>query len=237
MKNNIQKPAAQRAAAKPTYSILPAVRRPSLDPDWRDPFWAPAETLTIQHFRPEGSDHRPPTAARLVYDAKGIHGIFRVEDQFVLCTHRRFQSEVWKDSCVEFFAQPRPGSGYFNFEFNCGGALLASYIVNPERTPNGFKEFSRLSFELGQQIQVRSSLPRRLDPELQDPVVWRLRFFIPFSVFERYLGPLGPIKGQKWRGNFYKCAEENSHPHWGAWAPVEKVDFHRPDLFGTIRFG
>ena len=206
------------------------------EPDWRSPFWCDAETLTVDHFRPEGSNHRPVTNAKLVYDADGIHGIFRVEDQFVRCVHRRFQSEVWKDSCVEFFVQPVPGKGYMNFEFNCGGAFLSSYILDNERVPGGFKNFKLVSEELGRRIRVHPSLPRRVEPELVEPVTWRLRFFIPFSLFERYIGKLGPIQGQEWRGNFYKCAEDNSHPHWGAWAPVEKVDFHRPDLFGIVRF-
>jgi len=33
---------------------------------------------------------------------------------------------------------------------------------------------------------------------------------------EHYVGPLGPLTGQVWRGNFFKCAEDNSHPHWAA---------------------
>lgn len=221
----------------PVYLVRHAPERGRLEPNWRGPFWTDAETLEVQHFRPEGSDHRPRTLARLLYDANGIHGIFRVEDRYVRCVRKRYGEEVWKDSCVEFFAQPKPGMGYFSFEFNCGGALLCSHIVDPERTRNGFKAFTKLSFGLGSKIQVRSSLPRRIEPEFADLVTWRLRFFIPFAVFERYVGPLGSLKGQQWRGNFFKCAEDNSHPHWASWAPVDKLDFHRPNCFGTLRFG
>jgi len=41
--------------------------------------------------------------------------------------------EVWKDSCVEFFIQPRPDAGYFNLEMNAGGAHLCCYIEDPAR--------------------------------------------------------------------------------------------------------
>ena len=81
-----------------------------------------------------------------------------------------------------------------------------------------------------------ASLPQRVDPEITAPVQWTLRFFIPFTLFEHYLGPLGPIPGQAWRGNFFKCAEETSHPHWAAWAPVDEFNFHRPNCFGIISF-
>jgi hypothetical protein len=216
------------------YVISRSVSEPLPGADWQDPFWSPAETLELTHFRPEGSGHRPRTFARLLYDENGIHGIFQVHDQYVRCTRTNFQDEVWKDSCVEFFVQPKQGCGYFNFEFNCGGAFLCYYIVNPERTADGFKEFTKVPEEIGRTIQVWPSLPGRIREEIKEPVVWTLRFFIPFSLFEHY--PLGKLSSQAWRGNFYKCADESSHPHWGSWTPLDAFDFHRPSCFGRIRF-
>jgi hypothetical protein len=218
------------------YIVRTAVSVPPLEAQWSDPVWAQAETLEIQHFRSESSDHHPRTAARLLYDARGIYGIFRVQDRYVRCLGTQYHDPVWKDSCVEFFAQPKPDRGYFNFEFNCGAAFLCCHITNPERTPEGFKEFVKVPAELGQTIQARSSLSQRIDPEITDPVVWTLRFFIPFSLFEHYLGPLGAVTGQVWRGNFFKCAEDNSHPHWASWSPVDEFNFHRPNCFGAIQF-
>jgi hypothetical protein len=228
--------AGSERSGLPEYVIGAAGLAAKADADWNNPFWRTAETLEIQNFRPESSDHRPCTRARLLHDAEGIHGIFEVEDRFVRCARTNYLDEVWKDSCVEFFAKPKPEAGYFNFEFNCGGAFLCSYIVNPERTPTGFKEFAMLPIEIARGIQVRSSLPARIEKEIQEPVLWTLRFFIPFSIFEQYVGALGKIAGQVWRGNFYKCAEEVSHPHWAAWAPVDELNFHLPRCFGKIRF-
>ena len=218
------------------YIVRTAVAAPPLEAQWSDPVWELAETLEIQHFRPESSDHHPRTAARLLYDARGIHGIFRVQDRYVRCLGTQYHDPVWQDSCVEFFAQPKPDRGYFNFEFNCGAAFLCCHITNPERTPEGFKEFVKVPADLGPMIQARSSLPQRIDPELAEPVVWTLGFFIPFTLFEHYLGPLGAARGQVWRGNFFKCAEHNSHPHWASWSPVDEFNFHRPNCFGTMLF-
>jgi hypothetical protein len=45
------------------------------------------------------------------------------------------------------------------------------------------------------------------------------------------------LSGQAWRGNFYKCGDETSHPHWGMWAPIrEGFTFHQPRFFGTLHF-
>ncbi len=209
---------------------------PPLQAEWTAPLWSHAETLEIRHFRPEGSDHRPQTSARLLYDRAGLYGIFRVHDRFVRCVRTEYHTEVWKDSCVEFFAQPRPDRGYFNFEFNCGGAFLCSYITTPERAPEGFKEFVKVPADIGLSIRAKSSLPQRVEPEITAPVVWALSFFIPRALFEHYLGPLGSLAGQVWRGNFFKAAVDNSHPHWASWSPVDEFNFHRPNCFGRLRF-
>jgi hypothetical protein len=223
-------------AASMIYPIRKTEAVSRLDLSWDNPAWAGAEVLEVRHFRPEGSEHRPHTRARLLYDAHGLHGIFQVHDRFVRCVRTEYHSEVWKDSCVEFFAEPKRDAGYFNFEFNCGGAFLCSHIVDPTRTPNGFAQFTKVPADLGRWIQVRASLPRVVDPEITDPVVWTLQFHIPFKLFEMYVGPLGAVAGQAWRGNFYKCADDGSHPHWGSWSPVDEFNFHLPRCFGTLGF-
>lgn len=218
------------------YRIRKAADAAKLDLDWGNPAWDIAETLEVKHFRPESTAHRPRTLARLLYDTRGIHGVFQVHDRFVRCVRTEYGSEVWKDSCVEFFVQPKAGAGYFNFEFNCGGAFLCSYIVDPTRTPDGFKQFTKVPAQIGKETQVRTSLPRVVEPEITEPLTWSLHFSIPFRLLEHYVGPLGDVHGQTWRGNFFKCAEDNTHPHWTAWSPVDEFNFHLPRCFGVLRF-
>jgi hypothetical protein len=197
--------------------------------------WDYADLACINCFRPESSPHRPQTTVRLLYDRHGLHGRFQVRDQYVRCQRTQYGSEVWKDSCVEFFVEPKAGAGYLNFEFNCGGAFLCSHIVDPTRTPEGFKQFTNVPVEVARRVLVQSTLPAVVEPEINGPVDWQLRFFIPFVVLEQYAGPLGEVSGQRWRGNFFKCAEDNSHPHWAAWSPVDEFNFHLPRCFGTLR--
>ena len=199
--------------------------------------WAAVEPVSVGNFLPASSSHHPRTLAWLAYDAQGLHGRFQVEDRFVRCVRIEYGSEVWKDSCVEFFVEPKPGRGYFNFEFNCGGAFLVNHIVDPTRTADGFKAFVRLPEALAEAVRVRPSLPPISEPEITEAITWTLEFFIPFALLEKYVGPLGEVAGQAWRGNFFKCAEENSHPHWAAWSPVDEFNFHRPHCFGELHFG
>lgn len=200
-------------------------------------FWAGLPAAEVNQFLPQSSDHRPRTVVRLAYDAKNLHGQFVVEDRFVRCIRTGYGSEVWKDSCVEFFVEPRPGRGYFNFEFNCGGAFLVNHITDPTRAPGGFKAFTRLPEAAARTVGVQSSLPSVVEPERVEPVMWTLEFSIPLHLFAPYVGPLGDVAEQSWRGNFFKCAEDNSHPHWAAWSPVDEFNFHLPRCFGELRFG
>ncbi len=205
-------------------------------PDEANNFWRSIPTDELSYFLPQSSDHRPRTEVRLCHDLQGIHGLFEVEDRFVRCVRTDYGSEVWKDGCVEFFVEPKPARGYFNFEFNGGGAFLVNHIVDPTRTADGFKAFARIPEAIARPVRVRSSLPPVVEPEISEAVTWELEFFLPFTLLENYVGRLGEVAGQTWRGNFYKCAEENSHPHWAAWSPVDDFNFHRPDCFGELRF-
>jgi len=210
--------------------------RPSLAAGWDDPAWVERPVLEIARFRPEGSDHRPPTRARLAYDEQGLGGVFHVQDRYVRSVRTRFGEAVYRDSCVEIFLQPKLDKGYLNFEMNAGGTLLASHITDHRRTSDGFAAFTPLTEEDGGLVAVRSSLSRVVDPEVQDPLDWELAFFVPISLLEKYVGPIGPLGGQTWRANLYKCGDETSHPHWASWSAVDALNFHLPACFGTLAF-
>ena len=210
---------------------------PALDSDWNDVPWSDAPTLQVAEYHPNSSSHRPITEAKMLYDDTGLHGVFRVEDCHIICRNLEYQSPVYKDSCVEFFAKPKEEKGYFNFEMNCSGTLLLQYIEDPARTPDGFASFIRVPKEIGGSVRVQGAFSGPIETEITEPLEWNLSFFIPFRVFETYAGPLGCVSGQVWRANFHKCADESSHPHWGAWSRMaDRLDFHNPDQFGILTF-
>ena len=219
-----------------TYRVRRARTTPSLTDNLDQGAWQRAGALLIEQFRPESSGHRPTTAAKLLYDRAALYLQFRVQDRYVRCVNAGFGHRVWEDSCVEWFVKPKSGKGYFNLELNCGGAFTCSYIEDPARTPSGFARSTHMTADEARQIRVHASMPGVLAAEIPGPVLWSVSAALPLSVLETYVGPLGDPSGQAWRGNFYKCADLSSHPHWGSWAPVGEKDFHRPQDFGTLRF-
>lgn len=171
-----------------------------------------------------------------MYDKEGLHLIFRVHDQYVRSVQTELNGPVCSDSCVEFFVKPKVDKGYINFEVNCGGTLLASYIEDHTRSSDGFAKYQMLTVADAQMLSVYHSMPETVEPELTEPTTWINQLFIPFALFEKYVGELGEISGQTWRANLYKCGDNTSHPHWASWNPVNELNFHLPECFGTIKF-
>ncbi len=218
------------------YTIFPARKRPEFKGLWDGGAWQGAPVLEISHFRPESTDHRPVTQAKLLYGLEGLYGLFRVQDRYVRCVHRRYQDPVYNDSCVEFFVQPNVDKGYFNFEFNCGGTILASYIEDPTRSGGRFKVFTKLSKSEIRQVLIYHSLPHVIEPEWDRETTWYLEFYIPYMLLEKYTGSVDISPGAIWRANLFKCADQTSHPHWAAWSAVDALNFHLPHCFGAIAF-
>lgn len=219
-----------------SYDVVRAASEPAINGGWNDGEWANANIVDVDVIRAESSDHHPEVKAKLLYDDKGIYGLYRVKDRYVRSVNIKFQGPVCKDSCVEFFFKPHAGKGYFNLECNCGGAFLCYYIEDHTRTPNGFAKREALTPDDAVAIKIFHSMPEVVEPEIKEPTEWYVGFFFPFSLVEKYSGALGGMTGRQWTANFYKCGDATSHPHWISWNPVSALNFHLPECFGAINF-
>ncbi|HEY1683174.1 MAG TPA: carbohydrate-binding family 9-like protein [Tepidisphaeraceae bacterium] len=205
--------------------------------DWDDRAWNHVAVAEISHFHPRSSDFHPITQARLMHDGQRIFLRFDVQDRYVISTASQYQDAVFKDSCVEFFFRPKPQSGYFNLEVNCGGTKLMSYVEDPSRAPDGLKKWRPVDAADADKIIIHHSMPSVVDPEITEPTHWRNGEIIPISALEPYCGKIGNLSGQTWTGNLFKCVEKNSHPHWATWSPIgEQLNFHQPKYFADFRF-
>ena len=227
---------------------------------WEHPLWANAEVATITNWEwpdPNGPEngpqgvHRPHTRVKVLYDSHYLGVLWRVDDAYVRAQHTAFQDSTCRDSCCEFFVAPHSDSHdktpFFNFETNAGGTML---LYNCTRTET--KGNMPLSEDDGATILMKASLRpnpgtdapwgqgRRIEPELTGPTTWCIEYHVPWQLFTTHLGVgTPPTAGSVWRCNFYKCADQTSHPHWGAWAPIgtARPDFHRPSDFQQMVFG
>lgn len=225
-----------------TYVIEWTAEPPAGQGQWDDFVWRWVKPIQVDQFHPQSSVHRPVTQAKVLYDDDHLYVIFRVQDQYVRAVYTEYQDPVYNDSCVEFFVMPAPStrsgqSGYFNFEMNCIGTLLVYFIEDSTRSGAGFKKYTPLPADLVYDLMIFHSWPGQTSTEIFEPVEWTVEYRIPFVLFEAYLGPVECRSGAQWHGNFYKCGDRSSHPHWASWAPIgEALNFHQPQLFGRLQF-
>ncbi|MDA3799168.1 MAG: carbohydrate-binding family 9-like protein [Kiritimatiellae bacterium] len=205
--------------------------------DWDGGIWNEIDAFSLNYVVPESSEIYPDVNIKIARDTDSIAVLFRVQDQYVRSVCQEPNGPVCTDSCVEWFVEPIPCRGYFNFELNAGGCLHLSHVEDPTRIPGrGFKKHSFPSQQETAQIDVVTSMPEVVEPEIKEPVTWYALISVPFSFFEKMLGAVDARSGAVWRGNFYKCGDKTSHPHWLTWNLVGELNFHRPQDFGPIVF-
>ena len=199
--------------------------------------WDNIPRLRLESFRVESSGHRPEVECQLQYDTNGIYGLYQVKDRYVRAAVTQFQGRVCTDSCVEFFIAPAGGAGYVSFEFNCSEVMLIHHVLDPRREPGGpLSKFRELTVDEVKEIKIFHTLSGKIEPEIDEEIHWRLGFFIPFELLTRVTGAAKAEPGTSWRANFYKCADNCSHPHGASWQPVYELNFHLPECFGKIKF-
>jgi hypothetical protein len=216
------------------YGVHHIKRHLELDGDWHKPVWRSVPELLLDCYMGPEPAHRPETRAKVLYDAENIYVIFRVKDRYVKAVSENPQDQVCRDSCVEFFfTAGEDTSGYFNFEINCCGVYLFHYQKARH------VDMVLADDEDCKRIKIAHTLSGPIPNEIPNQIDWTVEFAIPLDILKRYCPDYSPPRaGAVWTANFYKCADNTSHPHWLTWAPVDYPypDFHRPDSFGVIEF-
>ena len=202
--------------------------------DWDRSPWGDIPSELIQEYMGTKPDHFPKAEVKIAYDDIAVYVMFRVGDRYVRAVAVEHQDSVCTDSCVEFFFTPDSdvSKGYFNLEMNCGGTMLFHFQQAPGK---GRIEIPKSECN---KIKCAHSLPRIVEPEIEEPVTWTVEYCIPIALLKRYCQVITPALHAVWRANFYKCADDTSHPHWLTWSPVNfsKPNFHLPQFFGVLKF-
>lgn len=168
-----------------------------------------------------GGEYRPVSYAKLVFvKDEGFMLKITSEESDPRATYTEQNSSVCKDSCLEFFANFKPGlpdTGYLNFEGNANGSLLACYGKNIEERET--------LLEMG--INHPVAVP------FKDDGKWGYEMFLPLSVIKAVYGNADYNKGDIIKGSFYKCGDDTKIPHYLSYNKInwEYPAFHRPECF------
>ncbi|MBR1808278.1 MAG: hypothetical protein IJ776_02705 [Paludibacteraceae bacterium] len=171
--------------------------------------------------------YKPLTSVMLARTDDTLFIKWHVNGIMLKAVYTEDNSDVYKDSCVEFFCLLPDGKHYINLEFNCIGTCSASRRLS--RT----EDVQHLQNDELKLIKRYSSLGRRPFCEIDGQFTWDLCVAVPFSI----LGIDGQLP-RSIRCNFYKCADGTSAMHYLSWAPIDTPapDFHRPEFFKELFF-
>ena len=221
------------------YEVVKTKKPIKIDANWDKKQWKNVKPVEITHFLRDRADpvFKPTTHAKMAYDKDYLYVIFKVADKYVKVVTDRINGPVWRDSAVEFFFSPDVGRplSYFNLETNAGGTALMQYHADL----NGKRESKRIPEEDINQVEIVTSLPKIIDPEITEEITWIIEYRIPLAMLQKHSAVTTPAKGVEWRANFYKIAEINSNPHYITWSKVDhrpNPNFHSPEVFGRIIF-
>jgi hypothetical protein len=227
-------PAFRSDAGESVYKVVRLSKPMKIDGNWNKEQWQKAGTLDITNYMGKIPGFKPVAKAKMIYDNENIYVIFQVQDRYIRCLAKEINGPVYQDSAVEFFFAPDPNSPlkYFNLETNCGGTPLLHYNLVPR------KESKKLDVGDIKKVEIFSSLPKTIDPEISEPVTWTIEYKIPIAMLEKYAPLTRPAKGVEWKANFYKIAENSTNPHYITWSVIEleKPNFHAPEFFGKLVF-
>lgn len=183
--------------------------------------------LKLEMANWEEFPYRPEVTVQIAYNENELFLQYHVREQSVKAEITKSNGRVWTDSCVEFFLSPDGNDDYYNLEMNCIGTALLGFRKKGEEAIHATEE--QIST-----IRRTSSLGDLPFPEKKERTEWTITIAVPWNVFFKH--NLKPISGKKMRGNFYKCGDELSVPHFISWTKIktEKPSFHEPVYFGGL---
>lgn len=183
----------------------------------------------IAHANWTNNDHYPEVSFKMAHDGENLFLQFKVKEDEVRAVSQGNHSEVWRDSCVEFFISFDDSGYYYNLEQSCIGQALFGYRKdrnNPtyasEEVMNAIKRLPSLG---GENFELKKG-----DFE------WTLLTVIPSSSF--WKEKFSTLDGIKAKANFYKCGDNLTTPHYLSWEPVnvEQPNFHKVEFFRQLVF-
>ena len=78
--------------------------------------------------------YKPLTAFTIAHSGTKIYIDFFTRCNYLRAVNDKNNSDVYQDSCVEFFVAPHGEAPYYNFEFNCIGTIHDAWTATPAKS-------------------------------------------------------------------------------------------------------
>ena len=179
--------------------------------------------FSIDNFPWDEGGVRPKTSVTVGYDSEGYSVRFVSYEPSLRAVETEHNTDVYKDSCVEFFASFSPvfDGRYINFEINPNGAAYVSV------------RHSRDDFYT---VEVEDIISLGIKARIFEGG-WEVIYRIPTKFIKKYIPSYEHGEGSVIRANFYKCGDETDHVHYGCFNLIQTPtpNFHCPEFFAEFK--
>lgn len=193
--------------------------------DFDDEVWRRARATHIaRYWSGEDAPHARRAEARIVWDAEGftVRFDYPQEEPLVVSAAPRLEDKalgLWERDVCEIFITPEAERirHYYEFEVAPTGEW-----VDLKLTVTAEGRDTEWDFHSGMTAAARVR-PRAVTSGLR----------VPWEAFGR-----APSKGERWRGNLFRCVGRDPSRGYVAWQPTHTPEpaFHVPEKFGWIVF-
>jgi hypothetical protein len=168
------------------------------------------------------------TKMKILYSDSGIYCLYYCEDQALTSTLREDYSDLFNEDVVEaFFWTDETVPMYFEYELSPYNYELPILVPNIKGNYLGWRPWC---YEGGRKTR-RATHVFKKDNKI---IAWTAEFFIPYKLF-RPMSNVPPVKGSRWRANFYRIDYDNKMSSDWSWQLTRKT-FHDYERFGTLLF-
>jgi len=212
-----------------------------------EPQWDKVQEGSLEFSNWDSSVHYNTFFKMCFVKEKGIFLKMRTDETDLRFVNTKRDENIWEDSCMEFFICPfSHREEYLNFEMNPVGAYLCQFgkgredrvflasltdeaaSVKAEISPQGWNLELFISASLTDEA---ASVKAEISPQ-----VWNLELFISASLISEAFGETFTAGACSIRGNFYKCGDLTSKPHYDSFNKMGTLPpgFHNPECFAQI---
>jgi hypothetical protein len=192
--------------------------------------WENAEWTKLTK-RPKGK-HEYEARFKMLYSKTGVYVLFDGTDRRLTATMKEDFLDLWNEDVFEcFFWTDTSHPVYFEYEISPLGYELPILVPNLGGKFLGWRPWH---YEGKRKTRKAVSINGGLQKSNAEVTGWRAEVFFPYELLAP-LQNIPPVKGTKWRANFYRVDYDDDQVTEWDWARVG-ASFHEYQKFGTLVF-
>ena len=226
----------------PEYDCVRIDGEIKIDGALTDAAWGSADVIELL-TADTGEKPRQPTEVRLLWNSEYLYVGFLCYDQDIWGTIRERDGNIYDEEVVEVFLDPDCDlRTYIELEVSPLNTLFDAFVVNGKSHGQEMYVLRDWDSETLQRAvsvngTAKTNAPADRGAVSPPDTSWSCEIAVPFK--DLLTAPnIPPKAGDVWRMNLYRIDRgvTEAEDEYTAWSPTRKIDYHRPQHFGSLRF-